>query len=293
MIVVDAHVHFWDPAALHYPWLDGVPALERAFLPRDYPDDVQAMVFVEANCAPSESAEEIAFLERLGDPRIMGTVAYVDLLDEDGRASTLDRLSNTPRVVGVRHNIQGTPRGTCLDPRFVRGVQAVGTRGFVFDLCATADQLADVAAIVGRCPGTQLALDHCGKPAIRNDEFDDWAHYIERIASFDNVSCKLSGLLTEARADQRDARSIEPYVRHVTDCFGPTRLLYGSDWPVSTLAGGAVIPSKARDLQFRKPQSLWRSIVADLTSAWTTTDRQRLFAENAIGLYRLPLNANH
>jgi L-fuconolactonase len=279
MMVVDAHVHFWDPSALRYPWLDSVPALGRAFLPRDYPNDVHAMVFVEANCAAGESAAEIAFVNRLAaiDPRIVATVAYVDLLDEDGRAAALDHLSTVPRVSGVRHNIQGTPRGTCLDPRFLRGVEAVGARGYVFDLCATADQLADVTALVERCPETTFVLDHCGKPAIRDNRFGDWARDIERIASFANVSCKLSGLLTEARADQRDARALARYVNHVTQCFGAAGLLYGSDWPVSTLAGDA---------------PLWRSIVNDLTSHWTAADRRLLFAENAIRLYRLPLHDN-
>jgi L-fuconolactonase len=278
MKVVDAHVHFWNPASLHYPWLDNVPALKASFLPRDYPDDVHAMVFVEANCAPGESANEVAFVERLAteDSRIMGTVAYVDLLDDRGRGAWLDHLSTLPRVVGVRHNIQGTPSGTCLDPRFVRGVSEVGARGLVFDLCATADQLADVAALVERSAATQLVLDHCGKPAIRNDAFDAWARDIERMARLDNVVCKLSGLLTEARPDQRNATSLAPYAGHVIECFGPTRLLYGSDWPVSTLGGGAVA---------------WRSIVDDLTSAWATTERESLFAENAIRVYRLPRNA--
>jgi predicted TIM-barrel fold metal-dependent hydrolase len=276
MMVVDAHVHFWDPSALHYPWLDDLSALRRPFLPSDYPDDVHAMVFVEANCAPSDSRNEVAFVERLAEPRIVGTVAYVDLLDEERRTAALDHLSTVPRVVGVRHNIQGTPKGTCLDPRFVRGVQAVGAHGYIFDLCATADQLADVVALVERCPQTQLVLDHCGKPAIRDNAFDDWARDIERIASFANVSCKLSGLLTEARPDQRNARSLVRYVRQVLRCFDAPRVLYGSDWPVSTLAGRG---------------TLWRSIVEEITWAWTAADRHLLFAENAIRQYRLAVNA--
>jgi len=275
MMVVDSHVHFWEPAELRYPWLDGISALKRSFLPCDYPDDVDAMVFVEANCAANEGADEVAFVERLGESRIAGTVAYVDLLDETHRAPALDHLSATPGVIGVRHNIQGTPTGTCLDPRFVRGVRDVGARGYVFDLCATADQLGDVVQLVEQCPETRLVLDHCGKPSVRTDAFDDWARDLGRIASFANVSCKLSGLLTEARADQRNAQALAPYAHHVMECFGATRLLYGSDWPVSTLGGGA---------------SLWRSIVYELTAHWSAADRHLLFAENAIRLYRLPLH---
>lgn len=272
MRVVDSHVHFWDPGVLHYPWLAGVSSLARAFLPGEYADDVDKMVFVEANCGPGESAREVSFIERLADPRVAAIVAYVDLLDETGRERALDELASVSRVVGVRHNIQGTPSGTCLDARFVRGVKDVGARGWSFDLCATADQLHDVDSLVEQCPGTQFVLDHCGKPAIWRDGFDDWARAVERFERLDNVSCKLSGLLTEAGEHQRNASSLRAYFNHVVDCFGPSRLLYGSDWPVLTLAGG--LP-------------LWRSIVDELTSDWTQGDRQRLFGDNAVRFYRL------
>lgn len=278
-MVVDAHVHFWDPEALPYPWLDGIPSLQRAFLPRDYAGDVAQMVFVEANCAPELSADEADFVDRLAmdDPRIAATVAFVDVRDDRQRAERLDRLSRNPRVAGIRHNIQGMPRGFCLDPRFVGGVRDVGARGFSFDLCVTADQLVETTALVERCPGMQFVLDHCGKPAVRDDAFDAWARDLEAIARFPNVACKLSGLLTEARADQRDAASLRPYVEHVRASFGATRLLYGSDWPVVTLAGGL---------------ELWMSLVEQLTTHWTEEERRRLFAENAVRLYRLGQHAH-
>lgn len=278
MTIVDAHVHFWDPGTLRYPWLQEIPALQRAFLPRDYPSDATAMVFVEANCAPDECSAEVDLVEQWAstDARIAGTVAYADMTDEERIDETLDRLSRNPRVVGIRHNIQGTPRGFCLDARFVRGVERVGSRGYPFDLCATADQLRDAAALVERNPNTRFVLDHCGKPAIRDAAFDEWARDVELLARFANVSCKLSGLLTEALAHQRNAAALRPYVEHVRDCFGPARLLYGSDWPVLTIAGGL---------------DLWRSLVEKLTSHWSTGDQRRLFADNAIELYRLAIHA--
>ncbi|MGH7619526.1 MAG: amidohydrolase family protein, partial [Gemmatimonadaceae bacterium] len=253
MNIVDAHVHFWDTDVLDYPWLSRVPALRRPFLPRDYKAAADAMVFVEANCALGQGSQEVEFVEGLAgtEPRIAGTVAHVDLLDEANRRDALAWLSGVKRVAGVRHNIQGTPPATCLDLHFVRGVRDVGTRGFVFDICATADQLGDVALLVDRCPETNFVLDHCGKPAIRNDAFDDWARAIKRISRFANVSCKISGLLTEARADQRNGRVLGPYVQHTFACFGPNRVLFGSDWPMVTLVGG---------------QNLWRSILDDATS---------------------------
>ncbi|MFL5620341.1 MAG: amidohydrolase family protein [Gemmatimonadaceae bacterium] len=276
--VIDAHVHFWDPSVLRYPWLAGEPALSAPFRPSDFAPltsgEVDAVVFVEANPAPEQAADEVTWVNALADsdPRIAGIVAFVDLLDEPQRDASLARLDRTPRVVGVRHNIQHQPPGFALQPAFVRGVQAVGASGRPFDLCITADQLDEVIGLVQRCPNVTFVLDHCGKPAIRDDAFDAWARDLQRLASNDRVSCKISGLLTEAREDQRSADSLTRWIEHAHDCFGASRLLYGSDWPVSTLGGGA---------------GRWRSIVDAVTATWAEAERRALFADNASRIYSL------
>jgi len=276
--VIDAHVHFWDPARLHYPWHAGEPALQRAFLPKDFgplsTDAVRAVVFVQADCLPDESEREIDWVARLAadEPRILGMVAFCDLLDERDRSSALDRLRTSPLVVGVRQNIQGHDRGFAVQDAFVRGVQQVGERGFTFDLCITGGQVAEVEDLVARCPGTRFVLDHCGKPAIRDDAFDVWADPIERLAAHDDVYCKLSGLLTEARPDQRNSGGVRRYAEHVIECFGPERMIYGSDWPVSTLGGGAEV---------------WHAITDDLTSSWSDDDRHAFYSGNATRFYGL------
>ena len=276
--VIDSHVHFWDGGRLRYPWLAGVPQLGPSFLPGDFEpltsNDVDAVVFVEANVAPGEAADEVAWVDRLAEaePRIAGIVAFVDLLDASGRGAALARLGRTARVVGVRHNIQQQPPGFALQAAFVDGVRAVADAGRPFDLCITADQLPEVLTLVERCPGASFVLDHCGKPAIRDDGFDAWARDLERLAAHDRVSCKLSGLLTESRDDQRSAAALAPWVEHVHACFGASRLLYGSDWPVSTLGGGA---------------GRWRAIVEEVTARWPEADRRALFSENAARVYGL------
>lgn len=281
-LVIDAHVHFWDPGRLRYAWLDETPALRRPFLPGDYEPladgSVDAVVFVEANADPAESAAEVAFVDRLAaaDPRIAATVAYLDVRDESRRDAALERLSASPRVVGVRHNIQGQPASICRDEAFVRGVQEVGGAGLTFDLCATADQLSEVADLVRRCPGTQFVLDHCGKPAIRDDAFASWAVDVARVASHGNVSCKLSGLFTEARPEQRHFEPIRPYAEHVLASFGVGRLMYGSDWPVVSAAGGV---------------SAWRAFTDWFTATWSGADRKKFYAENAIRFYGIEIHA--
>jgi L-fuconolactonase len=280
--VVDAHVHFWDPRVLHYSWLNENPSLCRAFGPSDYDElhagAVSAAVFVEANCHPDETLDEVRFVEAIADanPSVAGIVAYLDIGNSRVAAETLERLAERPRVVGVRHNIQGHASGYCTTTTFVDAVSELGRRGLPFDLCITANQLADARALVARCPDTSFVLDHCGKPAIRDDDFPRWAADLELLAKHDNVVCKLSGLLTEARDDQRNDRVILPYAGHALQCFGESRMLYGSDWPVVNVAGGS---------------AAWRAIVDRFTSAWSPSARQAFFADNAIRTYRLPLHA--
>ena len=277
--VVDAHVHFWDPAELDYPWVAGIPALQRAFLPGDYARaagdaPVAKIVFVECNCRPDQSAREVAFARRLAEtePRLAGIVAFTDLTDPDAWRPALAALSRSPLVKGARHNIQGQPAGFCLAPAFVEGVRAVGKSGLTFDLCATHDQLRDVAELVRRCPETPFVLDHCGKPAITDGRAEPWSADIARLAAHENVCCKLSGLLTEAGPERRRDDDLIPYAARVLECFGVDRLLYGSDWPVVTLAG---------------TYCDWYGFTRRFTETWSPEDRQRFYYGNAVRVYRV------
>jgi L-fuconolactonase len=260
-----------------------VPALRRAFLPADFESlasqAVDEVLFVEANCRPSESSLELDFVDDLAkcEPRIVGAVAHVDLCDASTRDHALEQLTTRAGVVGVRHNIQGNPRGFSLQAEFVTGVQAVGANDLVFDLCITADQLLEVTELVRRCPDTTFVLDHCGKPSIRSDAFEPWATDLARLAEYENVACKLSGLASEARPEQRSQEGLFRYARHAMYCFGSNRLMYGSDWPVVTTAGG---------------EQAWRTLVDGFISDWTTAGRQAFFSGNAIRLYGLRENAH-
>jgi len=281
--IVDSHVHFWDPEVLHYPWLTGVPPLHRAFLPRDYAAatgqiPIGRMVFVEANCRADEAGREVEFVERLvrAEPRLAGIVAFVDLAQGigtrgSGLGKTLDALSRSPRVKGMRQNIQGQPAGFCRQPAFVEGVREVGRRGLVFDLCATHDQLGEVVDLVRDCPDTRFVLDHCGKPAIRDRGFEMWSADVTRLAAYENVCCKLSGLLTEAGATWC-LEDLVPYAARVVECFGSERVLYGSDWPVLTLAGD---------------YGSWYGFTQRFTQGWSVAERSRFYADNAARVYDL------
>lgn len=276
--VVDAHVHFWTPSVLRYAWLGQVPALRRAFLPSHLASlssgETNALIFIEANCDAAMCEQEVAFVETLAlaEPRIAGIVAYADMLATEGLHVHLARLRRSPRVVGVRHNIQGNVPGYCTQPLFVRGVEQVGEIGLTFDLCVTPDQLHEAFELVRQCPRTKFILDHCGKPAIKRDAFPEWGDKLSQLAAQPNVSCKLSGLFTEVRPEQQHHDVLLPYAAHALACFGDERLMYGSDWPVVTLAAG---------------EPAWRTFCNEFTRDWTAAARQRFFADNAVRTYQL------
>jgi L-fuconolactonase len=255
-----------------------VPALDRPLGPAEYggasgwrADD--RVVFVEANCRRSDNVREATRIARLAsaEPRIAGIVAYADLTDRTTLPASLDALQHTPRVCGIRHNIQGEPPGFCVSHAFVDGVREVGRRGLTFDVCATHDQLDDIVTLARRCPDTRLVLDHCGKPAIAAGSVEPWRTRIAALAGCANVLCKVSGLMTEAGADWTEA-DLVPYAEHVVECFGDERVMYGSDWPVLTLAGTLAD---------------WHGFTRRFTAGWTEAARRRFEHDNAAGFYGL------
>ena len=142
-------------------------------------------------------------------------------------------LAQFPLVKGVRRNLQSeTDANFCLRPDFIAGVHALAEFDFSFDLCVAHYQLPAVTELVRCCPEVCFILDHCGKPAIREQIFEPWAGQMILLAALPNVACKISGLLTEANLANWKASEVQPYVRHAIHCFGFNRVLFGGDWPV-------------------------------------------------------------
>jgi L-fuconolactonase len=275
---LDAHVHFWDPAELRYPWLDTLPALARPFLSPDYLGatsgiSVDAVILIEANCLPAQSLREVELFERAAssDPAVAAIVAFASLTTPDALDGMLDTLAARPLVKGIRHNIQGEAPGFCTQASFIDGVRKAGARGLTFDLCATHDQLRDVLHLVRACPDTRFVLDHSGKPAIRDALLDPWRSEITSLGACENLMCKLSGLVTEAARGWRE-EDLMPYALHVVDRFGTDRVMYGSDWPVLTVAA---------------EYAAWFRFTERLTASWSDAERRGFYQENARRAYRL------
>jgi L-fuconolactonase len=240
--VIDAHVHLWDPGVLDYPWLpDALRSPHVAFEGR--------AVIVEADAR----GDELGWLESLDG--VEAIVAHAPL---EGPVD-LAALAARPRVKGVRRLLQGTD----LFDAVRSNVRALAQHELPFDACITEDQMDKLIALVEACEETTFVLDHCGKPRA----LDPWRAQLARLASHENVVCKLSGLTTEV-ADPR------PYLEHALDVFGPDRCLFGSDWPVASLT---------------TTYEHWLDVVSGLLGEG---ERQTVLARTAERVYRLSAVTN-
>jgi L-fuconolactonase len=167
-------------------------------------------------------------------PVIAGVVGWVDLRSDDLDAQ-IESVAH-PKLIGVRHIVQAEPDGFLLDERFRRGVERLARHGLAYDILIYARHLPAAIACASRLPEARLVLDHLGKPDIRHGGFESWRRDLVRMAAIPNVCAKLSGLVTEADWNRWTIDDLHRYVNAAIDAFGPERLMFGSDWPVCTLA---------------------------------------------------------
>jgi L-fuconolactonase len=274
-LIVDCHQHFWQVGRFNYPWMspdlgvlyqDYLPEALSPLLPRH---GVMQTVVVQA----SNSLEETRWLLELAEhhPFIAGVVGWIDLKGEAERE--LDELAAHPRFKGVRHLVESEPDDEWLaQAEVIRGLRALGARGISYDLLVHPRHLPAAISVVAQCPEVNFAVDHLAKPPIARGEITEWAQEFRKIARFDNVWCKLSGLVTEADWKGWSPRDLKPFVDVALECFGPRRLMFGSDWPVCLLAADYDCLVEAM-----------QSLLAELNEA----DRRMILAENAARFYRL------
>lgn len=277
--IVDSHIHFWDTNKLDYEWLSGLPALNKPYLPEQLSKasidkDLEKMVFVQAGLPAEQGLAETEWVSELAktDTRIKGIVAVAPLELGEGAKEYLDALQRYPLVKGVRRLIQGEALGFAKQEAFIEGVQLLSDYGFRFDLCIYHPQMQDIITLLEQCPNVSFVLDHVGKPDIKNGLMQPWAIELTSLASFSNVKCKLSGMVTEADHKNWQKEDLKPYADHVLASFGVDRIMYGGDWPVSELASNWLEWVETAE---------W--LLADLSEA----DKQKVFYSNAIDFYGL------
>ncbi len=276
----DAHVHFWDASLRPYPWLAGVPSIASAHGPRDLAREAAGsppsrVVFVQADCERAFARDEVDWVESVAGQAapVAGIVAFAPMDAGPATTAALRELSGRPLVRGVRHLIQGeTDPRFCLSDSFVGGVRECGELGLSFDLCVRHPQLASVVELVRLCPATTFILDHAGKPDLREGVLASWRTHIGELAAFPNTVCKLSGLVTEAGTAALDIERFVPTIGHLLETFGPSRLLFGSDWPVVKLAS---------------PYLTWLQMARTLLAHLPAPSQDAIFNANAGRVYRL------
>jgi L-fuconolactonase len=271
---VDSHQHFWAISRGDYGWMESSPHLapiRRDFYPAVFESyrakyQIDRTVLVQA--APS--VEETEYMLGLADatPWIAKVVGWVDFEDPTHRRH-LERFARHPKFSGVRPMIQDiTDVDWMLRSEVQWAYDAVCALDLTFDALGTPRHLGNFQRLFDRYPKMRIVIDHCLKPEIRNDGFDDWARAMAAIAAKTPVYCKLSGLATEAKSGW-DVATLKPYAEHVINSFGAGRVMWGSDWPVVNLAGG---------------YDLWRSAADAIVSS---PDRDRIFGGTAKEFYRI------
>jgi L-fuconolactonase len=242
---IDSHQHFWDPARKDYGWieaLDGAAArqLRRPILPPELAPElerakIEGTVLVQA--APSEAEAE--FLLSLADEHtfIAGVVVWLDM-DASDFEQRVARMQRRPKFVGVRPMIHDLADPEwMLRPSVRRAFGVLEQREVCFDFLVRPPHLPAVLRILGEFPRLRAVLDHLGKPNIAARQLEPWRSLLAAISEHRNVFCKLSGMVTEASHSGWTPEQLQPYIQHAVACFTPQRCMFGSDWPVCTLAG--------------------------------------------------------
>ena len=250
--MIDSHQHFWSVERSDYGWL--TPALAAIY--RDFtPDDlrpalkragIDRTILVQA----AETEAETDYLLEIAARTdfVAGVVGWLDL-DSDGFAGRLAHYRRNPLFVGVRPMLQGLDDDAfILRPRVIESLKRLAAENVPFDILTFPRHLPHVARALDQVPDLRAVVDHISKPMIAERNLDPWRHDIAAVAAFPNVSVKISGMVTEARADW-SVEDFRPYVDHVVEVFGEDRMMFGSDWPVSTLAAShAEVCNLARTL---------------------------------------------
>jgi L-fuconolactonase len=275
-MVIDSHQHFWKYDPVRYNWIDdSMAVLQKDFLPSDLApilekNHVDGCVAVQAD----QSERETGFLLQLAGENkfIKGVVGWVDLRAEDVN-KRLAHFSQNEKLKGVRHIVQEEP-----DPEFLlrkdfqNGIKYLAGFGLTYDILVYPHQLAAAVLLSRAFPEQKFVLDHIAKPRISEELDQEWVNNIKELASNPNVSCKVSGMVTETTNFQWQQEDFSPFMDVVLDAFGWQRIMYGSDWPVCLLGG------KYKEVL---------NIVKDYISKLSNNERAGIMGLNAIDFYSL------
>lgn len=273
---IDSHQHFWKFDASRDSWItDDMSAIKKDFLPADLQPILQQYSFdgcVTVQSNQTEAENEFQLQNAAQNDFIKGIVGWTDLQANDVEQK-LSFYSRSSKMKGFRHVLQGEKdRALMIQPLFKRGVALLSKYGFTYDLLILPDQLRYAYQLASRLPNQKFVIDHIAKPTIKTGGIADWKRDIGVFKPLENVSCKVSGMVTEADWKKWKPEDFKPYLDAVVETFSTKRILYGSDWPASLVAAdyGAAL-----------------SLVQDYFSTFSEEEQDDFFGRNATAFYNL------
>ena len=274
-MTIDAHQHFWHYDPVRDGWITGdMATIQRDFLPADLEpvlkqNGIDGCVAVQA----SQSETETEFLVNLAQNYdiVKGVVGWVDL-QSDALADRLEYFSQFDAIKGYRHVAQAEPDDFLMRPSVVQGIRTLADFGLTYDILIYPSQLKAALHLVRAVPEVNFVIDHLAKPYVTKREINRWSNFMTEIAKNRNVSCKLSGMVTEADWHNWSKKDFFPYLDVAFEHFGPDRLLFGSDWPVCLVAAD---------------YTQVKTLVEDYLAPWGEEVRAKVFGENALSFYHL------
>ena len=275
-MIIDSHQHFWNYEPVKHDWIDDdMAVIRRDFTPSDLKqvyneNGIDGCVAVQAD----QTLAETDFLLELASKNdfIKGIVGWADLRGND-IDNVLEKYNPFEKIKGFRHVVQGEPdHNFLLRPDFLRGIKTLEKHHFTYDILIFPHQLGATLEFVKKFPNQKFVIDHIAKPYIKDGFYDGWAVLMKEIAKHENVECKVSGMITEANYKSWTEAQLEPYLDLVFNAFGTDRIMYGSDWPVSLVAGN---------------YSKVKGIVTNYISKLSEEEQHNLMGKNAIQFYNL------
>ncbi len=275
-MIIDTHHHFWKYDPEQYDWIDeSMSAIKKDFLPTDLQSTlsntkVEGVVTVQAR----QIIEETDWLLELAGQYdfIKGVTGWLPLMSPK-IGHLIEEYAQNQWLKGIRHVIQGEP-----DPAFILrddfnyGIAQLKKFDLLYEILIKENQLPNTIKFVEKHPNQPFVLDHIAKPDIANNSIRNWQKNINILSKNKNVYCKLSGMVTEADYQNWSREQLKPYFDVLLETFGPSRLMFGSDWPVCLVASS---------------YNEWLNVVEEQFKALSESEKNKIFAENAINIYQL------
>lgn len=273
---IDAHQHFWLYDAERHGWInDDMRDIRQDFMPEHLlpvmeDAGVQGTVLVQVDQTEEENRFQLDNAAKFDF--IRGVVGWIDLQDE-GVEDRLAYYEEFEKMKGFRHILQGEEdRALMLTPAFKRGIGKLAKYGYTYDILIFPDQLSYALELVKAFPDQPFVIDHVAKPYIKRGEIDGWRKDMQAIAQQPNVSCKISGMVTEADFKTWTPQQLKPYIDVVVEAFDTNRIMFGSDWPVCLAAAS---------------YKQWIELLREYFAPFTQREKDAFFANNAIAFYNL------